>query len=165
MVIARQIAARDPASATAQFDLSAGLAKLGNAYLALNRTDEALASFREALENARQLAAADPDNSELQRSLSVLQSKVGGAQLLAGHAEEAAQSFQAAIEVAERLVESDPDNVQSQRDRGRGLAPSHAGSSADGQSRGLARSEPTCHRRDSNASSRPRQAIPHPCRT
>jgi tetratricopeptide (TPR) repeat protein len=76
--------------------------------------DEALASYRQALEIGERLAAADRNSTLRQQNLSIAYEKIGDVLAALGNRSEAVASYRKALAIAERLVAADSSNVQWQ---------------------------------------------------
>lgn len=114
--IARSLAETDPNDVQKQYDLSNSFNKLGNVFLKLGRTNDALTQFQDGLKINRVEAEADPDDARKQRDLSVSYSRLGGVFLRLGRTTEALRLFEADLKISRVLAEADPDDAEKQRD-------------------------------------------------
>jgi serine/threonine protein kinase/predicted negative regulator of RcsB-dependent stress response len=114
--IAKQLLAINPDNAQAQQDLSLVIVRLGDVYLKLGRTDDALRQFEEGLKISRTLADADPRDAQKQRDLFVAMSMVADIWRATGKTEEAVDQYEEALRRSRTLAEADPRDAQKQRD-------------------------------------------------
>jgi tetratricopeptide (TPR) repeat protein len=80
-----------PEDSKAQREKSVNLNNIGNTWLVLGNTKEALQAYEQSLEIDKRLATADPQNAQAQRDLSVSYEKLGNVQLQLGNTKEALQ--------------------------------------------------------------------------
>jgi tetratricopeptide (TPR) repeat protein len=74
---------------------------------------EAVDSYRKALDIRERLAASDPTDAQAQRDLSVSYNKLGDVSLQTGAVQDAVDSYRKALDIRERLAASDPTDAQA----------------------------------------------------
>jgi serine/threonine protein kinase/tetratricopeptide (TPR) repeat protein len=126
MDIAKRLAAADPLSAQAQFDLSISYERLGDVQRRSGQVTEALVSYQKKLEISQKLAAAYPSDDtnptlkpevrEAQLNLSFSYERLGDVQLQGGQATEALRSYEKALGIRQKLAAADPSDAGAQRD-------------------------------------------------
>ena len=89
---------------------------MGDVYLKLGRTDEALKSYQDSLEINQRLSQADPSDSQKQRDISVSLHSLGDVYLKLGRTDEALKSFRDGFEINRTLYKADPSDRQKQSD-------------------------------------------------
>ncbi len=114
--IGKQLAAAASNDTEAQRDLSVSFERLGDVFLKLGRTDDALTQFQDGLKIRRVLAEADPNDAQKQRDLSISFNKLGDVFRKLGRTDDALKSFNLKFEIDKRLAEADPNDAQKQRD-------------------------------------------------
>jgi tetratricopeptide (TPR) repeat protein len=114
----RAMRAAEQALATAQNqrDEAVGLNELGDMLAAMNRTEEALASYRRSLAIAESLAAIPGASAQAQRDVSVSLNKVGDLLAAMNRTEEALASYRRSLAMRETLAAIPGASAQAQRD-------------------------------------------------
>ena len=99
-----------------QRDLSVSFNKLGDVYLTLGRTEDALKQYQDGLKIRHQLAADDPKDAQKQRDLSISLNNLGDVYLTLGRTEDALKQYQDGLKISRQLATDDPKDAQKQRD-------------------------------------------------
>lgn len=110
------LAQLDPSSAAAQRSVMIAHWKVGDAlgndaYANLDRTEEALAAYDEALAIARRIAEADPNDAAARRQLALALQRRGAMLITLQRLPEARAALTAALEITSAIAASDPDNA------------------------------------------------------
>jgi tetratricopeptide (TPR) repeat protein len=92
------------------------LSRIGNIWLILDKTENALKAYQQDLEISKKLTEADPANSHAQRDLSISHEKLGKIHLQLGDTQAALKAYQQALEISKKLAESNSANSQAQQD-------------------------------------------------
>ena len=111
-----KIHALDPDTRKARREKGANLQRLGDSWLLLGETEQALKAYQECNEILEKLAGEDPENTEAQRDLSVSYNKLGDVLMRQGSTAEALKAFEQAMEISRKLAAGDPENSSAQRD-------------------------------------------------
>lgn len=119
--IARTRVEADPNDTEKQHDLSSSYHVLGEVYVKLGRTGDALANFEADMRISRALADADPNNKQLQRRLSLTYIKLGDLCFKLSRTNNGIALYEDAMKIRRSLAEADPSDVANQRN----LAISH----------------------------------------
>ena len=112
--MAKQLAQSDLHDPQNQQDLSILLQRLGDVYLKLGRTEDALARFEEEEKISRALAESDPRDPQNQDDLSIFLSRLGDVYLRLGRTEDALARFEESLEISRALAGSDPRDARKQ---------------------------------------------------
>lgn len=116
LAIQRRLAARNPADAGWQRDLSIGLDNVGNVKKAGGDLPAALGSYLESLAIRKKLASLDPADANRQHSVSTSLSKVGGVQEASGDLPAALGSYQESLAIIQKLAAQNPADINWQSD-------------------------------------------------
>ena len=106
----------DPQNVEAQHRLADSREDLAEAYLQLNRCEEALSEEVKALEIDGALYDKAPQNSDYKRACAVHRLYISKAQLRLGRLDEATTQTQAACEALESILSGDATDLQVRRD-------------------------------------------------
>lgn len=106
----------DPGDTQKQRDLSISFSKLGDVFLTLGRTGDALTQFEDGWEIRRKLSEANPGDAQKQRDLSFSFNKLGDVFLTLGRTDDALTRFEDGLEISRTLAEADPSDAQKQVD-------------------------------------------------
>jgi hypothetical protein len=90
--------------------------KVGDAFAAQDKLDDALRVYRDGLEVALRLAAANPDNGHWWRSVSVSHVKLASVYLRLSNTAGALTELRKGREIAAMLVARAPENAQWKQD-------------------------------------------------
>ncbi|MBI5757888.1 MAG: tetratricopeptide repeat protein [Planctomycetales bacterium] len=113
--IAQQLAAANPNDAQTQRDLSFSLDNLGNMFLTLGRTGDALVHFQAKLKIDQALIEVDPKHLGNQGNLMRSLNNLGNVFLTLGRTDDALAQFQAYGKLCRVLADADPNDTQRQR--------------------------------------------------
>ncbi len=111
-----RIYALDPDTRKARREKASALSRLGNSWLLLGKTDQALKAYQQSNEILGKLAKADPENTSAQRDLSVSHNRLGNVRLKLGDTAGALEAYQQDLEISRELAAKDPENTSAQRD-------------------------------------------------
>ncbi len=111
-----KIYALEPDTRKAMREKGSNLSRLGDIWLKLGNTAEAVKAYQQDLEISKKLAENDPDSGQAQRDLSVSYNKLGDVYLQTGNTAEAVRAYQQSMEIRKKLAENDPDSSEVQRD-------------------------------------------------
>ncbi|MFM9962681.1 MAG: protein kinase domain-containing protein, partial [Planctomycetaceae bacterium] len=114
--IGKQLAAANPNDTKASRYLSGSFDRLGDVFVQLGRTADALTQYQAGMKIRRVLADADPDDVQKQRDLLVSFNKIGDVFLQLGRTDDALTQFQAYEKLCRVLADADPNDAQKQRD-------------------------------------------------
>ncbi len=112
--IAKQLAEAHPRDAQKQRNLSISFERLGEVFLKLGRTDDALRQFEEYAKICRVLAEADPRDTQKQRDLSRSFEELGDVFLKLGRTETAYEQYVEMLAIEKRLADADPSDTIAQ---------------------------------------------------
>ncbi len=114
--VLQQIEDLSPDTPEAQREKSTNLGFMGDVWLRLGKTDEALTAYQKSLVIRERLAAQDPNSAQAQRDVSISYNKLGNIYLAQGQTESALTAYQKSLVIRERLAAQDPNSAQAQRD-------------------------------------------------
>jgi tetratricopeptide (TPR) repeat protein len=115
-VSAQRLVQVAPADPLWQRALAISFEQLGNVYLRLGRSNDALAQFQRCEKIGRALAAADPNDALKQRALAISLERLGNVYLTLGCTDDALTQYQDGLKISQVLAEADPNDTQKQRD-------------------------------------------------
>jgi tetratricopeptide (TPR) repeat protein/serine/threonine protein kinase len=118
MEIFRVLAETNPGDARARRDLSNSYERIGNAYVHIGETANAMRAYRTCLDLREALAKADPYDTQAQRDLSISYEKLGDIHLHLGETAQAMHAYQKCLDPRLALAQADPNDAQGQRDLG-----------------------------------------------
>jgi tetratricopeptide (TPR) repeat protein len=118
MEILERLVKADPNNGQYSNDLAAGMAEIGNAYLARGELSGAHEAFLNARSVRVRLVGSDPGNVGWQRDLGLLYDSIAGVLVARGKLDEALETYRNGLAIAERLVATDPGKGSWQRDLG-----------------------------------------------
>jgi hypothetical protein len=95
---------REPDRPERRWDVSASLDRIGDALLARNKPEEALAAWRRGLEIAEAAAEAEPERTGWQRDLAASCHKIGTLEAGMGHADAAREHLEQGRAIIARLA-------------------------------------------------------------
>jgi tetratricopeptide (TPR) repeat protein len=113
--ILENLFAINPSNTDWESALSDSYETTGYVLAAVDKREEALASYRKSLAIREKLAASDPGDAEWQRAVSFSYTNIGEMLMAADRREEALASYQKSLAIAERVAASAPGNVEWQR--------------------------------------------------
>ena len=116
MAIAEKLYVANPASVSAQRDVSVGSAKLGDVLISAGESPAARNRFEQSLAMREKLAAANPKSTAAQRDLAISLDRLGDLLVMDGDLSAARKRFQQSLAIAERLTVANPTNASAQRD-------------------------------------------------
>ena len=116
LVVALQLAAKEPDKAQWQVDVSVTLTKNGEALSAQGNWKEARSNFEQALEIRQQLAAREPDNAAWVRGVSASLEKLGTVLKAMGQLKKARRSFEQALKLRRGMAKAQPGIIEWLRD-------------------------------------------------
>lgn len=112
---ARRLVQIDPQNPVWQRDLAISLSRIGDMFLKLGRTDDAIQQFRDSFKIHRALCESDEPGRHI-RDLFIAIAKLADTCLLVGKTQEAVWHSENVLRLFRDLVEADPSNVETQRD-------------------------------------------------
>jgi serine/threonine protein kinase/predicted negative regulator of RcsB-dependent stress response len=112
--IAQMLAAANPNDAEEQRNLAISFERLGNVFLKIGRTNDALAVFENDLKIRRVLAEAAPSDTQKHRDLSTSLNNLGNVFLNLGRTDDALSRFQDGLIIRRVLAEANPNDAQKQ---------------------------------------------------
>src|SRR5205085_2476349 len=114
--IGKQLAEADPASATAQRDLSRSYNKLGDVSLKQENGRAARRYYQKGLDICKKLSEADPVSVQAQRDLAVSYNKLGDVSLELKDVPAARGHYRKGLDIFKKLGEANPASATAQRD-------------------------------------------------
>ena len=111
-----KIAELNPDTTEAQKEKEINLLNIGDSWLLLGNTKEAIAAYQEAHEIAKRFAKIDPAKFEFQRDLSNTYEKIGDVQLKLGDINTALIAYQLCLDIRKHLSQKNPTDIQVQKD-------------------------------------------------
>jgi tetratricopeptide (TPR) repeat protein len=114
--IFRDLAARNPTNALAQWALAVAHGRIGDVYDAQMEFGKALEAFRERSRIFQILVDQEPTNSKLQREAAIDHMRIGDILQKLNQPKLAREAFAAGQQIIQRLVDIRPDNQDWQRD-------------------------------------------------
>ena len=111
-----KIAELNPDTTEAQQEKEINLLNIGDSWLLLGNTKEAVAAYQEAHEIAKRFAKIDPAKFEFQRDLSNTYEKIGDVQLKLGDINTALIAYQLCLDIRKHLSQKNPIDIQVQKD-------------------------------------------------
>src|SRR5205807_816211 len=100
--ICQRLARDNPKDGKAQRDLSLCHNSLGDVYLRLGRTADALKAYQDSLDIDQRRARDDPKDGQAQRDLTIAHSKLGEVYLRLGRTADALKAYQDDLAFAQR---------------------------------------------------------------
>lgn len=113
--IAQRLADAAPDDSYAQVVLLLSYSRLGDVFLKVGRTDDALRMFEDGLKISRALVEADPQDSQKQRYLSMLFNRLGHVFHQLGRTDDALRRHEDELKINRKLAEATPRDRQKQQ--------------------------------------------------
>jgi tetratricopeptide (TPR) repeat protein len=106
----------DSKDALKQRHLLISLNEVGDVYVRLGHSDEALQLYQDGLKISRQLVRDDPKDTQKQRDLLISFHKLGDVYVNLGRADDALKHYEDGLKITRQLAQDDPNNAQKQGD-------------------------------------------------